>query len=190
MNSTIAIALLLLLSLPTLIQIYIGYILQIIVAKIVPTNIANQDEFDFIVIGAGSGGSTVAGRLVENGYKVLLVEAGPPMHYLQYIPGLHSTFIANSPYVWKYVTEPQKHTRKTYREPRYYYGKSLGGSSALNFMQYVRGNGKDYDEWESFGNPGWKFKDVLPYFKKSEYFHNPTNSKIPIDPEFHGNHGR
>jgi choline dehydrogenase-like flavoprotein len=50
-------------------------------------------------------------------------------------------------------------------------GKGLGGSSMLNAMLYVRGSPHDYDEWESFGNPGWKFEDVLPFFKKSEHFH-------------------
>ena len=192
MNSGIAITILVLLSLPTLIQIYLGYFLQNVIARILPTNVSNKDEFDFIVVGAGSGGSTVAGRLVEHGYKVLLVEAGPPKHYLQSIPGLHTSFIVNSPYVWNYMAGPHEHMCKTCRgrKTKNYHGKSLGGSSALNFMQYVRGNGKDYDEWESFGNPGWQFKNVLPYFKKSEKFHNPKNSQTPIDKEYHGTNGR
>ena len=192
MNSTLAIFLIVLLTLPILFQIYIGYIFQNIVARVFPTGVANDDEFDFIVVGAGSGGSTVAARLVEHGYTVLLVEAGPPMHYLQYVPALHTTFNVNSPYVWKYVTEPHQHMCKNCRERRSvnHYGKSLGGSSALNFMHYVRGNGKDYDEWESFGNPGWNFENVLQYFKKSEKFHNPHESSIPIDKEYHGTDGR
>ena len=70
-----------------------------------PNVVSNNDEFDFIVVGAGSGGSTVAGRLVENGYSVLLVEAGPPMHSLHYIPGLHSLFHLDSPYESKWNRE-------------------------------------------------------------------------------------
>jgi choline dehydrogenase-like flavoprotein len=192
MHSTLAIIVFLLCTLPIIIHIHLGYLFQYIVARTSPSGVSNHEEFDFIVVGAGSGGSTVAGRLVEKGYTVLLIEAGPPMHHLQYVPGLHSTFYVNSPYVWKYVTEPHPHMCKACRDNRTvnYYGKSLGGSSALNFMQYVRGNGKDYDEWESFGNPGWEYKNVLKYFMKSEKFHNPRESKIPIDKDYHGTNGR
>ena len=192
MNSSLAIFVILIFTLPIVLQIYLGYIFQYLLARVVPTGLSSNDEFDFIVVGAGSGGSTVAGRLVENGYTVLLVEAGPPMHFLQYVPGLHSTFNVNSPYVWKYVTEPHEHMCKICRERKStnYYGKSLGGSSAANFMQYVRGNKRDYDEWEGFGNPGWGYKEVLKHFKGSEKFHNPHNSSIPIDEEYHGLDGR
>ena len=192
MNSAIAITIFVLLTLPIIVQIHLGYLFQVILAKILPASVENGDSFDFIVVGAGSGGSTVAGRLVEHGFNVLLVEAGPPMHHLQYIPALHTTFNVNSPYVWKYKTEPHKHMCKTCWEKRsvHNYGKCLGGSSALNFMNYVRGHSADYDEWASFGNEGWSFKDVLPYFKKSEKFHNPRDSKSPIDKEYHGTDGR
>ena len=118
MNSSLAISILLLLSLPTIIQIYLGYFAQILAAKLYPLNVSDQDSFDFIIVGAGSAGSPVAARLIENDFKVLLVEAGPPIHYLQNIPGLHSTFVVNSPYTWKYITQPQKHTFKTCREQR------------------------------------------------------------------------
>ena len=57
-------------------------------------------------------------------------------------------------------------------------------------MEYVRGNGKDYDEWESFGNPGWGFETVLKYFKKSERFHNPQKLDVKIDKEYHGDNGK
>ena len=192
MNSTLGIGILILLTLPIIIHIHFVYVLHYFTAATFPTGVSSGDEFDFIVVGAGSGGSTVAGRLVENGFSVLLLEAGPPMHYLLQIPGLHSTFNGNSPYVWKYHVEPQSHMGKNCRnrQTANYYGKCLGGSSALNFMQYVRGNGKDYDEWESFGNPGWGFDNVLKYFKKSEKFHNPRKSNAKVDQEYHGENGK
>ena len=83
MDSLLAIFLLSLLALPTVFQIYFYFCLQNILAYILPPGVLNHDEFDFIVVGAGSAGSTVAGRLAEKGYEVLLVEAGPPGHYLQ-----------------------------------------------------------------------------------------------------------
>ena len=132
MHSAIAITIFLFLTLPIIIQIHLGYLFQTIIARILPAPAKDGDSFDFIVVGAGSGGSTVAGRLVEYGFKVLLVEAGPPMHHLQYIPALHTTFNLNSPYVWKYRTEPHKNMCKTCRDKRtvHNYGKCLGGSSA------------------------------------------------------------
>lgn len=83
MNSFVAKCILVLLAIPTILQIYIYFYIQNILAYLLPSGVSNQDEFDFIVVGAGSAGSTVAGRLVEKGYEVLLVEAGPPGHYLQ-----------------------------------------------------------------------------------------------------------
>ena len=72
------------------------------------------------------------------------------------------------------------------------HGKTLGGSSNQNFMHYVRGNPKDYDEWEALGNQGWGWKDVLPFFIKSEKMHNDENRDYPvyIDKDLHGYNGR
>lgn len=120
-------------------------------------------------------GAVLANRLSEiTDWQILLIEAGPDETYLSEIPLIFST-LQQSDLDWKFKTE----TSDTYclamndgkcNWPR---GKVLGGSSVLNAMLYVRCNRKDYDEWESFGNPGWSFHDVLPYFKKLE------NVRIP-----------
>ena len=193
MNPYLAIGIMVIFGLPVIIQIYSAYFFQLIVAYISPIPAEEGHEFDFIVVGAGSAGSTLAGRLTDLGQKVLLIEAGSPSSFLQDIPSLTPSFIAASPHLWKYETEPQLHTFRTMTDnrSRNYHGKVLGGSSKVNFMKYVRGKTKDYDEWESFGNPGWSWNDVLPYFKKSERFHNPQDIKNPgIDPEYHGQSGR
>lgn len=124
------------------------------------------EEFDHIVVGAGSAGCVIARRLVDAGRRVALVEAGGP----DYNPAIHapnrSWELWNSPEDWAYATEPQRHSLKTSLSwPR---GKVLGGSSALNGMIYVRGAKADFDAWAYNGAPGWSYRDVLPYFKKSE----------------------
>ena len=193
MNPYLAIGVMVLFSLPVIVHIYFTYYVKLTLAYLFPIPALDGQEFDFIVVGAGSAGSTIAGRLTELGQTVLLIEAGPPSSFLQDIPSLTPSFIAASPYLWKYETEPQLHTFRTMigNRSRNYHGMTLGGSSKLNFMKYVRGKTKDYDEWESFGNPGWSFQDVLPFFKKSEKFHNPQDIKNPgIDLEYHGQSGR
>jgi choline dehydrogenase len=124
------------------------------------------EEFDHIVVGAGSAGCVIARRLVDAGRRVALVEAGGP----DYNPAIHqpnrSWELWNAPEDWAYTTEPQEHSLKTTAFwPR---GKVLGGSSALNGMIYIRGAKSDYDAWAYNGAPGWSYADVLPYFKKSE----------------------
>ena len=193
MNSYLAIGLMIIFGLPVILEIYCAYYLQLIMAYIFPIPVSDGQEFDFIVVGAGSAGSTIAGRLTESRHRVLLIEAGPPSSFLQDFPSLTPSFIAASPYLWKYETEPQLNTFQTMigNRSRNYHGKTLGGSSKLNFMKYVRGKTKDYDEWESLGNPGWSFQYVLPYFKKSEHFHNPQEIENPgIDVEYHEDAGR
>ncbi len=140
-----------------------------------------MEKYDYIIIGAGSAGCVLANRLSHNpSNKVLLLEAGGPDKKLEIgIPAafanLHRTEVD-----WGFSTEPQKNVdnRRLYL-PR---GKTLGGSSSTNAMAYVRGNAADYDEWDSLGNKGWSYNDVLPYFKKSE--HNED-----IDNNFHGKDG-
>jgi choline dehydrogenase len=127
-----------------------------------------QETYDFIVTGAGSAGCAVAGRLAESGrYRVLLLEAGPPDRN----PWIHIPLGYGKTYVdprvnWKFETEPQPQmaNRRLYL-PR---GKTLGGSSSINGMIYIRGHHGDYDEWRQRGCVGWDWDSVLPYFRKAE----------------------
>ncbi|XP_037037098.1 glucose dehydrogenase [FAD, quinone] isoform X3 [Bradysia coprophila] len=127
------------------------------------------EEYDFIVVGAGSAGSVVASRLSENeNWKVLLLEAGgdPPIE--SEIPLLFFTN-QNTTNDWGYFTEKSKNACLGMKNGCYWpRGKLLGGSSAINAMLYVRGNRRDYDGWSDQGNPSWDWDSVLEYFKKSE----------------------
>jgi choline dehydrogenase len=138
-----------------------------------------QESFDFIVTGAGSAGAVVAARLSENGrHSVLLLEAGPPdTNPWIHIPlGFSRTYI--DPAVnWKFESAPQPQlgNRQLYL-PR---GKTLGGSSSINGMVYIRGNHADYDEWRQRGCEGWDWDSVLPFFRKAE-------NQSRGEDEFHG----
>lgn len=126
-----------------------------------------NEEFDYVVVGAGSAGCVVASRLSEDpGVRVALIEAGPPSKGRLFdIPALFSQQLKTA-FDWDFATEPEKHLggRRAYL-PR---GRVLGGSSSMNTQLYVRGHRYDYDTWQELGNDGWAFEDVLPYFKKSE----------------------
>ncbi|GBM47385.1 Glucose dehydrogenase [FAD, quinone], partial [Araneus ventricosus] len=123
------------------------------------------------VMGGGSAGSVVASRLSEEPcVTVLLLEAGgkkPPM--INDVPGL-GRFFWNTDIDWQFKTVPQKHAAYFHSNKQVVWpsGKGLGGSSLLNAMLYVRGNHKDYDDWEAQGAKGWSYGDVLPYFLKLE----------------------
>ncbi len=128
----------------------------------------NADTFDYIVTGAGSAGAVVAARLSESGrHRVLLLEAGgtdsnPWIH----IPLGFARTYTNPAVNWKFESapQPQLDNRQLYL-PR---GKTLGGSSSINGMVYIRGNHADYDEWRQRCCEGWDYDSVLPFFKKAE----------------------
>ena len=125
-------------------------------------------EYDYIVVGAGSAGCVLANRLSESARdQVLILEAGgSDMNVWIQVPIGYGRTFYNPKLNWMYETEadPALAGRTAYW-PR---GKVLGGSSSINAMVYVRGQREDFDDWEAMGNPGWSWKDVLPYFKKSE----------------------
>jgi choline dehydrogenase len=127
-------------------------------------------DYDYIIIGAGSAGCVLGHRLSENPQnKVLLLEAGPKDSSMWISIPVGFTKLLNSErYNWNFATEPEDNVQgRSIPIPR---GKTLGGSSSINGMLYVRGNPLDYDTWAQFGNRGWSYESVLPYFRKSEHF--------------------
>ncbi|KAH8408797.1 hypothetical protein KR009_000117 [Drosophila setifemur] len=129
-----------------------------------------HSQYDFIVVGAGTAGCALAARLSENPqWRVLLLEAGGPENYAMDIP-IAAHLLQLGEINWKYQTEPSQSYCLAMNNNRCNWprGKVMGGSSVLNYMMYTRGNRRDYDRWAALGNPGWSYKDVLPYFKKYE----------------------
>lgn len=129
-----------------------------------------ESYYDFVVVGAGSAGAALASRLSEvEGWRVLLLEAGGEPPPESYIPALFPILQRGSA-DWNYFTTSQKHALRGFENQRLPLprGKVVGGTSVINYMMYLRGNHRDFDNWANMGNPGWDFESVLPYFKKSE----------------------
>lgn len=127
-----------------------------------------DDYADFVVVGGGSAGCVMASRLSENGkYSVCLLEAGPADRNMWiHIPIGYGKTMFNPRLNWGFYTDPDHNMldRRIYW-PR---GKTLGGSSSINGLIYIRGQKEDYDHWAQLGNPGWGWEDCLPYFRKLE----------------------
>jgi len=126
------------------------------------------DEFDFIIVGAGSAGCVLANRISANSaYRVLLVEAGgSDKNILVRMPTALSYPMAMDRFNWGYQSEPEPGLDgRQITCPR---GKCLGGTSSINGMVYVRGNAHDFEEWEALGAQGWGYRECLPYFKRAE----------------------
>ena len=147
------------------------------------------NEFDFVVVGGGSAGAVIAARLSEDPtYTVALVEAGSAPPPAASMPAACATLQNNPETDWMYTADAGGAGRGLaggrMMVPR---GKMLGGSSAINYMAYVRGHPGDFDAWAAEGATGWSYDDVLAYFKKSEGL--APSGDIVVDTEAHNTEG-
>ncbi|KAF8538469.1 GMC oxidoreductase [Trichophaea hybrida] len=154
------------------------------------------EEYDYVIVGGGTAGLTVANRLSENpAINVLVLEAGIPDHkegiavLQRYLGGTMKTI-----YDWNITTVPQTFLGTANSVQNLTIGKVLGGSSVLNGMMFDRPSPQDINAWEELGNPGWNWQGLLPYYKKSETFTPPSPEHIvqfgiTWDPAVHGTNG-
>ncbi|RDX45571.1 alcohol oxidase [Lentinus brumalis] len=159
-----------------------------------PADLPAHKQYDYIVVGAGPGGSTVANRLSEDPHiNVLLIEAGPSDEGVLAIevPFLASQLQPNTPYDWNYTTTPQQALNG--RVVSYARGHVLGGSSSINLMVWTRSSRDDFNSYAAVaGDPGWSWDSIEPYFSKVEHIVPPTdghNTAGEIAPHIHSHHG-
>ena len=127
-----------------------------------------EENFDYVIVGAGSAGCVLADRLTEDGrHRVLVLEyGGSDRSIFIQMPSALSIPMNMEKYNWFYHTEPEPHLDwRRLHTPR---GKVLGGSSSINGLVYIRGNPQDFEEWSAQGAAGWAYRDVLPYFRRAE----------------------
>jgi choline dehydrogenase-like flavoprotein len=139
--------------------------------------------FDYVVVGAGTAGCVLAARLSENEKNtVCLIEAGgEDRHLFTRVPALVAAAISRPHLNWRFLTVPQPRLdNRRIPVPR---GHVIGGSGSINGMVYFRGHPKDFDDWAAMGNPGWSYREVLPYFIRSE-----SNDAFAGSP-YHGANG-
>jgi choline dehydrogenase len=128
----------------------------------------DENAFDYLIVGAGTAGCVLAARLSEDpGIRVALIEAGPmDRHPFIHIPATVGAAIALPKINWRFATVPQAHLNgRSIPIPR---GHVVGGSGSINGMVYFRGHPTDFDDWAAAGNFGWSYREVLPYFLRSE----------------------
>lgn len=126
----------------------------------------DSGSYDFIIVDGGTAGLALAARLTEDGKTTVLVPeaGGPPDQVAAYKAPGADLQVLESPIDWRFATLPQKSLNG--RQLTYNRGRCLGGSSAINGLTYGRGSSALYDLWEGLGNAGWRWEDVLPFFKK------------------------
>ncbi|XP_011705649.1 PREDICTED: glucose dehydrogenase [FAD, quinone]-like, partial [Wasmannia auropunctata] len=157
--------------------------------EIIDTTPQFGDTFDFVIIGAGTAGATIAARLSEiSQNKVLLIEAGSHENLFMDIPVISPYLSLDHNINWGYETKPSnKYCRGMNGNICLWSkGKVVGGSSAINTMVATRGRAEDFDRWAEMGNDGWAYKDVLRYFKKLETMNIP---ELKSDTIYHGTDG-
>ena len=133
------------------------------------STISSDNQYDYIVVGAGSAGAVLAARLSEDAeVRVLLLEAGKANHPFAQMPASFGMLISDPKANWLYNSTPEPGTAN--REIPVPRGKVLGGSSAINGLVYVRGQTLDYDTWAQLGNRGWSWQDVGPIFERLERY--------------------
>lgn len=146
------------------------------------------DAYDYIIVGSGSAGSVLALRLSESGARVLVLEAGSDDHNLYVSIPAASPVLQRVDSDWAYKTTPQTKGSQGLinRQVRWPRGRIVGGSSSINYMIYARGHRGDYNEWaNAYNATGWDFRELLPYFKKSEQMTIPELR----DSTYHGTNG-
>ena len=129
---------------------------------------SSADSFDYVIVGAGAAGCLLANRLSASGtMTVCLLEAGPrDRNIYLHIPGGFIKAVTDPKYTWQFKTEPSEGSGgRPISLPQ---GRTLGGSTAINGLNYNRGQRGDFDGWAQLGNRGWGYADVLPYFKRTE----------------------